>query len=82
MRTDEDMKVALSIAETMGATRVFPLTLSSGFSTFGLAKRELFAAMAMQGLLSIASNGANIEQNVSDAVKHADMLMAELDKPK
>ena len=48
----------------------------------GLTRRELFAAMAMQGIL--ANEGADAtsyEANVSvHAVAHADALTAELDK--
>lgn len=48
----------------------------------GLTKRELFAAMAMQGLLS---NGSLVnhpdEQYIIGSVKAADALLAELAKP-
>lgn len=47
---------------------------------FGLTKRELFAAMAMQGLLTsgVDKNAAHI--NAIYAVQHADALITELNK--
>lgn len=48
----------------------------------GLTKREYFAAMAMQGILS--NEGILIQEmmeiNCSDAVKYADALIAELNR--
>jgi hypothetical protein len=44
---------------------------------FGLTKREYFAAMAMQGLLS----NPNTSFETRDAVIIADALIAELNKP-
>ena len=49
----------------------------------GLTKRELFAAMAMQGLL--AANEAETQtfgDIAEDAVRMTDALIAELNKPK
>lgn len=47
----------------------------------GLTKREYFAAMAMQGLLSNARLGDTcIKQYAKDAVLHADNLIEELNK--
>lgn len=46
----------------------------------GLSKREYFAAMAMQGLLSDADNCGNLSDIVFDAVKMADMLIEQLNK--
>lgn len=43
----------------------------------GLTKREYFAAMAMQGLLS---DGDTFEHNVHFAVKVADLLIEQLNK--
>jgi hypothetical protein len=55
----------------------------SGWAT-GLTTRELFAAMAMQGLC--ACQGAyeewTVEQKSAVAVRQADALIAELNKPK
>ena len=45
----------------------------------GLTKREYFAAMAIQGLL--ANGRASITYNIIDAVKIADALIEELNKP-
>lgn len=49
-----------------------------------LTKRELFAAMAMQGLLARTNPDAIglvwIPQVCMDAVKYADLLLAELEK--
>lgn len=47
---------------------------------YGLTKREYFAAMAMQGLLSDADNCGNLSDIVFDAVKMADMLIEQLNK--
>lgn len=53
---------------------VYPI---EGFSD-GLTKRELFAAMAMQGYLSIPQ--AHLTYDPSYAVKRADELLNELNK--
>ena len=45
----------------------------------GLTKREYFAALAMQGL--IVNGRAFITDNIIDAVKIADALIEELNKP-
>ena len=45
----------------------------------GITKREYFAAMAIQGLL--ANGRAFITDNIIDAVKIADALIEELNKP-
>lgn len=47
----------------------------------GLTKREYFAAMAMQGLLTCAMDtGASISEFAEDSVVAADALLAELEK--
>ena len=46
----------------------------------GLTKRELFAAMAMQGLLSYDRPGFDVQDAAHDAVVYADRLIAELCK--
>ena len=54
-----------------------------GFGYEGLTKREYFAAMAMQGLLSGEYRCATEEQATivaRHAVQHADALLAELAK--
>lgn len=50
----------------------------------GLTKRELFAAMAMQGLCSNSTTGSHkIPVNMAkEAIEHADSLIAELNKDK
>ena len=45
----------------------------------GLTKREYFAGLAMQGM---ASSDLTYEDIAHDAVKMADAILAELDKPK
>lgn len=47
----------------------------------GLTKRELFAAMAMQGLLSTGANWFESQDGAHFSVKWADDLLAELAKP-
>lgn len=55
-------------------------------SAGGLTKRELFAAMAMQGFISgcYAGNNAGftVHGNCFAAVEYADALIAELEKEK
>jgi len=48
-------------------------------SQIGLTKREYFAAMALQGLLSHPSN-TSMEARVKASVKAADLLIDELNK--
>ena len=48
----------------------------------GLTKRELFAAMAMQGLISNPDKSYDSACAASDAVAFADALLAELAKEK
>lgn len=69
---------------------VFPLNASEA-DYFGLTKREYFAAMAMQGMLSRAGNtnfvglpeGTTFGQAVAiESVAYADLLLAELERTK
>lgn len=46
----------------------------------GLSRRELFAAMAMQGFCSNPNRDENYETDAASAIKQADALIAELDK--
>jgi hypothetical protein len=46
----------------------------------GLTKRELFAAMALQGLVSDAQNDNTIREDATVAVNLADALLAALEK--
>ena len=48
---------------------------------WGLTKRELFAAMAMQGLLSTGANWFESQDGAHFSVKWADALLVELAKP-
>jgi len=52
-----------------------------GDSFGGLTKREMFAAMAMQGLLSTGANWFESKDGAHFSVKWADALLAELAKP-
>lgn len=68
-----------------GATGAFPFQYlgSHGGPTepdFGLTKRELIAAMAMQGLASDPNCTGNVQSVAECAVKWADCLLAELAK--
>ena len=45
----------------------------------GLTKREYFAAMAMQGLLSFYGDGQSFEMTAKESVKTADALLTELE---
>lgn len=49
---------------------------------FGLTKRELFAAMVMQGFAANPSCSANGERHVAEAIQLADALLAALAQPK
>ena len=46
----------------------------------GLTKREMFAIAAMQGICSNPNDRYTYEQLAGHAVKHADALLAELEK--
>lgn len=46
----------------------------------GLTKRELFAAMAMQGMLANSIPGEHHRAYAVDSVKHADALLKELEE--
>ncbi len=55
----------------------FPFKRVNGPDDFGLTKREYFAAMAMQGMLA---NGKAFSWLATEAVDHADALMAALER--
>lgn len=58
----------------------FPYLDSQGYLLEpGLTKRELFAAIALQGLLANGADGA-IGDYATDAVKYADALIQELNE--
>ncbi|GAB6121106.1 hypothetical protein [Dysgonomonas termitidis] len=62
-----------------GSGRVFPIVQGTEIHTTGLTKRELFAAMAMQGILADPEVSDAIKAS-SFAVKCADALINELNK--
>lgn len=65
----------------LGNESAFPLALlNDNFHHFGLTKRELFAMMAMQGMLAGGANLFQREENAALAVLQADALLAELAK--
>ena len=68
-------------AKELGSMRAFPWPGFVGDNANGLTKRELFAAMAMQGLLSRRVNTIGEDMRRSEmAVKAADALLRELAK--
>lgn len=60
----------------------FPVVHSGGgVQYYGLGKRELLAAMAMQGMLANPEGGDRHQDLIADyAVSYADALLAELAK--
>lgn len=66
----------------------FPITIedngNASVTHLGLTKREYFAAMAMQGWIACQYDGFTGDENAValKAVKYADAVLAELDKPK
>jgi hypothetical protein len=73
-----------------GKQKAFPFLNSGGYGDLGLTKREYFAGLAMQGILSNPSL-ANLKLNPSEAMKDSviieyyirmsDELLKQLDKP-
>ena len=53
-------------------------TATDGWAQCGLTKRELFAAMAMQGMTN--NNNITVEIVAAWSVQYADALLAELAK--
>ena len=64
-----------------GSLPAFPFVIDSGAIEPGLTKRELFAAMAMQGYLSNADawQRGDEKQLANACVSNADALLAALD---
>lgn len=58
----------------------FPTNQGTAWPSSGLTKRELFAAMALQGLLANDPDQDSVEGVAHDAVWFADALLAELAK--
>lgn len=73
----------MSLYDEVATRSVFPLNILGGpdravvTQTFGLTKRELFAAMALQGF---CARGPVRTSEVDWAVRLADALLAELRK--
>ena len=63
-----------------GNELAFPMDAADGYpANYGLTKRELFAAMAMQGLCSAKDTWTHRPRDLaSEAVKRADTLISEL----
>lgn len=85
------MSIEPNSAEWLGAFSAFPAVNESGtVNRDGLTKRELFAAMAMQGMLSDQGSGPYLSREELEAgmtypktvaemsVEYADALLAEL----
>jgi hypothetical protein len=60
-----------------GDDAAYPLEIATGQYNSGLIKREIFAAMAMQGLLF---DPVDLKMIAKLSVKAADALIAELSK--
>ena len=63
-----------------GNDPAYPLEVVTGQTNGGLTKRELFAAMAMQGLLADPYSTQEFSCMASMSVQVADALIAELSK--
>ena len=59
----------------------FFATRKPALASESITKRELFAAMAMQGILSDSEYNEPVERLASSSVRAADALIAELSKP-
>jgi len=63
-----------------GKQPITPLIQNGCYSFEGLTKREYFAGLAMQGMLSNPATYGDREIMMIEAVKNADALLLELDK--
>jgi hypothetical protein len=63
-----------------GNDSAYPLEIATGQYNSGLTKRELFAAMALQGLLADPYSTQEFADMASMSVQVADALIAELSK--
>jgi len=81
--TAEDLisPVPENIIQAIAEHCVFPVTIDNA-KTHGMTKRELFAAMAMQGICGDGIPGSHHqpEDTARDAVAYADALLKELAK--
>ncbi len=75
--------------KTNGNDSVSPIDLQKNFeaglkknlpTSCGLTKRELFAAMALQGLVSNPQYDATVEDDAKTSVRLADALIKELNE--
>jgi hypothetical protein len=74
----------VSEGESLGEYPAFPIRWGDGTTDIGLTKRELFAAMAMQGMMATSAHertrGITEHGMAKGAVIIADALIAELAK--
>ncbi len=63
-----------------GKQPITALNYNESYSFEGLTKREYFAGLAMQGMLSNPATYGDREIMMIEAVKNADALLLELDK--
>jgi hypothetical protein len=63
-----------------GKQPITPISYVAVYSSEGLTKREYFAGLAMQGMLSNPTTYGDREIMMIEAVKNADALLLELDK--
>lgn len=68
-------------AEPRNELPAFPVRDCSAYHWHGLTKRELFAAMAMQGVISNPESSGSFETFAKEAVRYADALLKEMEKP-
>jgi len=61
-----------------GNDAAYPFQVDTGQVTGGITKRELFAAMAMQGILADSNATGEFKKVARLAVFHADALIDEL----
>ena len=67
--------------KTITAEAAFPLISSDGMLVnHGLTKREYFAGLAMQGMLSIPNTGLTCDGITKRAVQAADSLLKALEE--
>ncbi len=62
--------------KTQSNDLVYPLVIHGGIHSRGLTKREYFAALAMQGMVSRTS--VSYKETAGRAVSYADALIKEL----
>ena len=70
----------LDLAKLNGLDSVFPGLGPNDNRMYGITKRELFAALAMQGLISNSANRGEAEMAAAISVACADALLKELAK--